>query len=155
MILCPNLAPQMEPKLMFVGSPEATYLKIDQNRKICTTLKRKPCFCSPGAPQNRPKIDTKRLPRGFYLKTLFGRPKNSFPEPPGGPLDIFCKKKLKFWTPSWDPKGGQRTDVWAAYVEDPPQTAPSPTGPPRGPPKPPKFDQKVIQNGQKFQPRKD
>ena len=64
---------------MAFGIQETTYVARRKNVKICTTLKRKPCFCIPGTLQ---KTSQNYLSRQFG--TLFGRHSKVFSGHVGG-----------------------------------------------------------------------
>ena len=78
---------------MVLGGQEPTYVARVANVKICTTLKRKPCFCFPRAFKKPPKIDEKSILRAFYVEVFFQHPKKSLSEPSRGPLGEFLTKK--------------------------------------------------------------
>ena len=73
-ILVPNLASKTIGKSMTFGVQETTYVASRQNVKICTTLKRKPCFRVPRTPNKPPKIDQKSVLRVFYVEAFFEHP---------------------------------------------------------------------------------
>ena len=85
-------APKNDPKIVFLGVQEATYLKIAENVKIVPTLKRKPCFCPSNPSQNPPKIDQESMPRAFYVKVYVEYPLET---PPGAPRRPSKKKYIK------------------------------------------------------------
>ena len=78
----PTCPPETEPKSVFLDFQEGTYLKIAENVKIWSTLKRKPYFWGSGASQNPPKIDEKSMLRAFYVELNFWLSKKSLPDPP-------------------------------------------------------------------------
>ena len=86
---------------MVLGVQEPTYVARAENVKIGTTLKRKPCFCLPGASEKPSKIDEKSILRAFYVEVFFQHPKNRSLSSPEALLDIFLTKKSNF-----DPNNG-------------------------------------------------
>ena len=70
-ILVSNLPSKTEPKSMIFGVQETTYVARRKNVKICTTLKRKPCFCFPRTPKKPPKIYQKSNLRASYVEVFF------------------------------------------------------------------------------------
>ena len=95
----PNLAPKTEEKSMVLGVQEPTYVARAENVKIGTTLKRKPCFCFPGASEKPSKIDEKLILRAFYVAIFFQHPKNRSLSSPEALLDNLLTK-----TQNFDPK---------------------------------------------------
>ena len=92
----PNLTPKSLPKSMFFGLQEVTYVGRRKNLKIWSPPRRKPHFYLPRAPQNRPKIDEKSIPRDPSFHVHFQHP---FKSPPGalpGHLMTIFKHKVKF-----------------------------------------------------------
>ena len=67
---------------MVLGGQEPTYVARAENVKICTTLKRKPCFCLPRALKKQSKINEKSILRAFYVEVFFNTPKNRSLSPP-------------------------------------------------------------------------
>ena len=100
----PNLGPKTGGKSMVLGGQEPTYVARAENVEICTTLKRKPCFCSPRAFKKPSKIDEKSILRAFYVEVFFQHPKKSLPEPSRGPLGDFLLQKSKILDPQNGPK---------------------------------------------------
>ena len=70
----PNLAPKTEGKSMVLGVQEPTYVARAENVKICTTLKRKPCFCLPRTLEKPPKIYQKSILTASYVEVVFQHP---------------------------------------------------------------------------------
>ena len=84
---------------MVLGGQEPTYVARAENVEICTTLKRKPCFCSPRAFKKPSKIDKKSILRAFYVEVFFQHSKKSVSERSGSPVVDFLTQKGKFGTP--------------------------------------------------------
>ena len=89
---------------MVLGGQEPTYVARAENVEICTTLERKPCFCSPRAFKKPSKIDEKSILRAFYVEVFFQHSKKSVSERSGSSLVDFSTQKRKFWTPKRTPK---------------------------------------------------
>ena len=78
---------------MVLGGQEPTYVARAENVEICTTLERKPCFCSPRAFKKTSKIDEKSILRAFYVEVFFfNTTKNRSLSPPEALLVIFSRK---------------------------------------------------------------
>ena len=92
----PNLTPKIHPKSVFMGVQEGTYLKIPENVKIASTLKRKPHFGGPGTPGNRLKIAEKSIPRASHVKVHFQDLQKTPPAPSRGPLGGILNKNVNF-----------------------------------------------------------
>ena len=99
-----NLAPETEGKSMVLVGQEPAYVARAENVKICTSLKRKPCFYLPWAFNKPSKINEKSILKAFYVEVFFQHPKKSLSEPSRGPLGEFVNKKIKFWTLKTGPK---------------------------------------------------
>ena len=89
---------------MVLGGQEPTYVARAENVEICTTLERKPCFCSPRAFKKPSKIDEKSILRAFYVEVFFQHSKKSVSERSGSPVVDFLTRKRKFWTPKRTPQ---------------------------------------------------
>ena len=97
-ILVSNLASKMGSKSMVFGVQEPTYVATTENVKICTTLKRKPCFSLPRPPKNPPKFDKKIDLKSLLCCCLFLTPKTI---PPGALPKPSCQTLIDFWPPCW------------------------------------------------------
>ena len=106
----PNLAPKTDPKSIFLGFQDLSYLKISKNVTIVPTLKRKPRFCSPKGAQNLPKIDNKSILRGFYVGVVFRYPFERALEPSRRPFGADLSKISKILGPKMAPTWPNLTD---------------------------------------------